>query len=93
MLDLSSAILLYFLYSKPPSTTTIVTEEQEDWMLDGRGEDSSQQQLKLKVTMVGWNIDDTLVITAVNDLTLKVWCSFTGTLKHVLKVCNRYKFS
>lgn len=40
---------------------------------------------KLKVTMVGWNIDDTLVVTAINDHSLKVWCSFTGTLLHGLR--------
>ncbi|XP_013776730.1 bromodomain and WD repeat-containing protein 3-like [Limulus polyphemus] len=45
------------------------------------GEDT---KLKLKVTMVGWSLDDSLVITAVNDHSLKVWDSYTGTLKHIL---------
>ncbi|XP_076372727.1 bromodomain and WD repeat-containing protein 3-like isoform X2 [Tachypleus tridentatus] len=45
------------------------------------GEDT---KLKLKVTMVGWSLDDSLVITAVNDHALKVWDAYTGTLRHVL---------
>ena len=33
---------------------------------------------KLKVTMVAWDLLDKLVITAVNDATIKVWGSSTG---------------
>ncbi|XP_052810053.1 PH-interacting protein-like isoform X2 [Mya arenaria] len=40
---------------------------------------------KLRVTMVAWSSDDKLVITAVNDHVIKVWCSFTGRLVHELK--------
>uniref|UniRef100_A0A670Y8K7 PH-interacting protein n=1 Tax=Pseudonaja textilis TaxID=8673 RepID=A0A670Y8K7_PSETE len=39
---------------------------------------------KLKVTMVAWDRHDNSVITAVNNMTLKVWNSFTGQLTHVL---------
>uniref|UniRef100_A0A8D0GIV0 Pleckstrin homology domain interacting protein n=1 Tax=Sphenodon punctatus TaxID=8508 RepID=A0A8D0GIV0_SPHPU len=39
---------------------------------------------KLKVTMVAWDRRDNSVITAVNNMTLKVWNSFTGQLIHVL---------
>ncbi|XP_042316498.1 PH-interacting protein isoform X4 [Sceloporus undulatus] len=39
---------------------------------------------KLKVTMVAWDRHDSSVITAVNNMTLKVWNSFTGQLIHVL---------
>ncbi|XP_072912545.1 PH-interacting protein isoform X4 [Hemitrygon akajei] len=39
---------------------------------------------KLKVTMVAWDRHDSTVITAVNNLTLKVWNSCTGQLIHVL---------
>ncbi|XP_066556404.1 PH-interacting protein isoform X2 [Amia ocellicauda] len=39
---------------------------------------------KLKVTMVAWDRRDNTVITAVNNLTLKVWNSYTGNLIHVL---------
>uniref|UniRef100_A0A8C9VS31 PH-interacting protein n=1 Tax=Scleropages formosus TaxID=113540 RepID=A0A8C9VS31_SCLFO len=39
---------------------------------------------KLKVTMVAWDRHDNTVITAANNLTLKVWNSYTGTLIHVL---------
>lgn len=49
-------------------------------------EDSNKPQ-KLRVTMVGWNIDDTLVMTAISDSSLKVWDSFTGRVLYRLKVC------
>ncbi|KAL4661021.1 PH-interacting protein [Arapaima gigas] len=39
---------------------------------------------KLKVTMVAWDRHDNTVITAANNLSLKVWNSYTGTLIHVL---------
>ncbi|KAM6954193.1 LOW QUALITY PROTEIN: PH-interacting protein [Aplochiton taeniatus] len=39
---------------------------------------------KLKVTMVAWDRHDATVITAANNLTLKVWNSTTGNLVHVL---------
>uniref|UniRef100_A0A665VR10 PH-interacting protein n=1 Tax=Echeneis naucrates TaxID=173247 RepID=A0A665VR10_ECHNA len=39
---------------------------------------------KLKVTMVAWDQHDSTVITAANNLTLKVWNSTTGNLVHVL---------
>ncbi|KAL0967139.1 hypothetical protein UPYG_G00248290 [Umbra pygmaea] len=39
---------------------------------------------KLKVTMVAWDRHDNTVITAANNLTLKVWNSTTGHLIHVL---------
>ncbi|KAM9003270.1 PH-interacting protein isoform X1 [Sarcophilus harrisii] len=39
---------------------------------------------KLKVTMVAWDRHDNTVITAVNNMTLKVWNSYTGQLIHVL---------
>lgn len=41
---------------------------------------------KLKVTMVAWDRHDSTVITAANNLTLKVWNSITGNLVHVLMV-------
>uniref|UniRef100_A0A8C4MTP3 PH-interacting protein n=1 Tax=Equus asinus asinus TaxID=83772 RepID=A0A8C4MTP3_EQUAS len=39
---------------------------------------------KMKVTMVAWDRHDSTVITAVNNMTLKVWNSYTGQLIHVL---------
>ncbi|XP_072296250.1 PH-interacting protein [Eucyclogobius newberryi] len=39
---------------------------------------------KLKVTMVAWDRHDSTVITAANNLTLKVWNSTNGNLVHVL---------
>lgn len=44
---------------------------------------------KLKVTMVAWDRHDNTVITAVNNMTLKVWNSYTGQLIHVLMVRNK----
>ncbi|XP_035764570.1 PH-interacting protein [Neolamprologus brichardi] len=41
---------------------------------------------KLKVTMVAWDRHDSTVITAANNLTLKVWNSITGNLVHVLMI-------
>ena len=41
---------------------------------------------KLKVTMVAWDRHDSTVITAANNLTLKVWNSTTGNLVHILMV-------
>uniref|UniRef100_G1K3G9 Mitochondrial inner membrane protease ATP23 homolog n=1 Tax=Xenopus tropicalis TaxID=8364 RepID=G1K3G9_XENTR len=39
---------------------------------------------KLKVTMVAWDRHDNFVITAVNNMTLKVWNSSNGQLVHIL---------
>lgn len=39
---------------------------------------------KLKVTMVGWSQDDTMVITAITDHSIKVWDAGTGKLEHTL---------
>ncbi|XP_069866377.1 PH-interacting protein isoform X1 [Dipodomys merriami] len=39
---------------------------------------------KMKVTMVAWDRHDSTVITAVNNMTLKVWNSYTGQLIHIL---------
>lgn len=38
--------------------------------------------------MVAWDRHDGSVITAANNLTLKVWNSITGNLVHVLMVCS-----
>lgn len=39
--------------------------------------------------MVAWDRHDNTVITAVNNMTLKVWNSYTGQLIHVLMVRNK----
>jgi bromodomain and WD repeat domain-containing protein 1/3 len=41
-----------------------------------------------KVTMVAWNRDDSLVLTAVADFMIRVWNSKTGELVRVLKEHN-----
>ena len=43
---------------------------------------------KYKVTMVSWTADDCHVLTAVNDLTIRVWNSLSAQVVHVLKVSN-----
>ena len=65
---------------KKAKNRTRSDEDNDDLDEDGKPQ-------KLKVTMVGWNIDDTLVMTAINDHSLKVWCSFTGKLLYRLRVC------
>ncbi|CAB4032206.1 PH-interacting -like, partial [Paramuricea clavata] len=40
---------------------------------------------KIRVTMVGWDLSDQFVITAINDHSVKVWESKTGKLIYVLK--------
>lgn len=50
-------------------------------------------QDQLRVTMVTWSMDDAMVITAVSDLSIKVWNAYTGTLLRVLEVkhfCDLY---
>ncbi|BFZ25162.1 hypothetical protein BsWGS_28200 [Bradybaena similaris] len=45
----------------------------------------NDSQDQLRVTMVSWSMDDAMVITAVSDLSIKVWNSYTGTLLQVLE--------
>ncbi|KAK0064368.1 bromodomain and WD repeat-containing protein 3 [Biomphalaria pfeifferi] len=40
---------------------------------------------QLRVTMVSWSMDDLMVFTAVSDLSIKVWNSYTGALLKVLE--------
>lgn len=42
--------------------------------------------------MVAWDRHDNTVITAVNNMTLKVWNSYTGQLIHVLMVRKKINF-
>jgi hypothetical protein len=41
---------------------------------------------KHSVTMVTWNTDDTMVVTAQNNFLIKVWNSNNAALIHELKV-------
>uniref|UniRef100_A0A7N5ZZI7 PH-interacting protein n=1 Tax=Anabas testudineus TaxID=64144 RepID=A0A7N5ZZI7_ANATE len=52
--------------------------------LPGYVSKASYKVTKMKVTMVAWDRHDSTVITAANNLTLKVWNSTTGNLVHVL---------
>ena len=67
-------------------------EGNDDRKTDLDREAEEKAKPKLKVTMVTWNIDDSLIITAINDYSLKVWCGFTGKLKHILMVSGFFYF-
>ena len=46
---------------------------------------NAEQEKKLKgVTMVSWSLDDSIVVTAVSDWTLKAWDSHLGSLLYTL---------
>ncbi|XP_067128768.1 bromodomain and WD repeat-containing protein 3 isoform X2 [Centruroides vittatus] len=83
-----------FISGSKDGTALIWRYERQHWhtitlrmttKLEGKPTDEvDDNKQKLRVTMVGWNTDDSVVITAVNDSSLKVWDSYTGKLKHVL---------
>lgn len=50
---------------------------------------SDPKTQRLKVTMVTWSMNDSLVVTAVSDHTLRVWDSKTGTLVRYLLVSEK----
>lgn len=83
---------LFFLLSSkfPPSVTWwIIDFPYLHWDLSCRKYNPpplEDKVTKLKVTMVAWDRHDSMVITAANNLTLKVWNSITGNLVHVLMV-------
>jgi len=45
---------------------------------------NSQQASAERVTMVAWSLDDSLVITAVSDRTLRLWDAHKGALRRTL---------
>ncbi|KAM4888487.1 bromodomain and WD repeat-containing protein 1 isoform 1-T1 [Thomomys bottae] len=82
-----------FLSGSRDGTARIWRFEQLEWrsiLLDMAtrisGDLSSEEErfMKPKVTMIAWNEDDSIVVTAVNDHVLKVWDSYTGQLLHNL---------
>ncbi|XP_074069963.1 bromodomain and WD repeat-containing protein 1 isoform X2 [Macrotis lagotis] len=82
-----------FLSGSRDGTARIWKFEQPEWksiLLDMATRlscDSCSEEekfMKPKVTMIAWNRNDTLVVTAVNDHVLKVWNSHTGQLLHNL---------
>ncbi|KAL6072512.1 hypothetical protein STEG23_030756, partial [Scotinomys teguina] len=82
-----------FLSGSRDGTARIWRFEQLEWrsiLLDMAtrisGDTSSEEErfMKPKVTMIAWNQDDSIVVTAVNDHVLKVWNSYTGQLLHNL---------
>uniref|UniRef100_A0A803TDS2 Pleckstrin homology domain interacting protein n=1 Tax=Anolis carolinensis TaxID=28377 RepID=A0A803TDS2_ANOCA len=88
----SSKFLKYF--GSRDGTARIWMYKRKEWksiLLDmatrpaGQNSQGVEDKItKLKVTMVAWDRHDNSVITAVNNMTLKVWNSFTGQLIHVL---------
>ena len=52
---------------------------------DGSRTGTVDDKKNYAVTMIEWTKDDTHIITAVNDNTLKVWDSTTGQLVSILK--------
>ncbi|XP_008825134.2 bromodomain and WD repeat-containing protein 1 isoform X2 [Nannospalax galili] len=82
-----------FLSGSRDGTARIWRFEQLEWrsiLLDMTtrisGDLSSEEErfMKPKVTMIAWNQNDSIVVTAVNDHVLKVWSSYTGQLLHNL---------
>ncbi|XP_012586370.1 PREDICTED: bromodomain and WD repeat-containing protein 1, partial [Condylura cristata] len=82
-----------FLSGSRDGTARIWRCEQLEWrsvLLDMAarlsGDLSSEEErfMKPKVTMIAWNQNDSIVVTAVNDHVLKVWDSYTGQLLHNL---------
>uniref|UniRef100_F6U2B9 Bromodomain and WD repeat-containing protein 1 n=1 Tax=Equus caballus TaxID=9796 RepID=F6U2B9_HORSE len=82
-----------FLSGSRDGTARIWRFEQLEWrsiLLDMAtrisGDLSSEEErfMKPKVTMIAWNQNDSIVVTAVNDHVLKVWNSYTGQLLHNL---------
>ncbi|GFR63055.1 bromodomain and WD repeat-containing protein 3-like [Elysia marginata] len=45
----------------------------------------SHEEKDVRVTMISWSMDDAMVVTAVSDLTIKIWDAYTGTLLRVLE--------
>ncbi|XP_075398401.1 bromodomain and WD repeat-containing protein 1 isoform X2 [Tenrec ecaudatus] len=82
-----------FLSGSRDGTARIWRFEQLEWrsiLLDMAtrmsGDLSSEEErfIKPKVTMIAWNQNDSIVVTAVNDHVLKAWNSYTGQLLHNL---------
>uniref|UniRef100_A0A671S7W9 PH-interacting protein n=1 Tax=Sinocyclocheilus anshuiensis TaxID=1608454 RepID=A0A671S7W9_9TELE len=80
-----------FVSGSRDGTARVWQLQQQDWrsiLLDMAtklpGLEVLFSHLLIKVTMVAWDCNDNTVITAANNLTLKVWNSYTGNLIHVL---------
>uniref|UniRef100_A0A674BZK7 Pleckstrin homology domain interacting protein n=1 Tax=Salmo trutta TaxID=8032 RepID=A0A674BZK7_SALTR len=86
------ACVCVFVSGSRDGTARIWQLHQQEWrsiLLDMQAKKYNPPPLedkvtKLKVTMVAWDRHDNTVITAANNLTLKVWNSTTGNLIHIL---------
>ncbi|KAG8189872.1 hypothetical protein JTE90_023378 [Oedothorax gibbosus] len=83
-----------FVSGSKDGTALLWKYEKQNWTsitlkmntkLAGQSEEPEDTKAKLRVTMVGWTLDDDRVITAVSDHTIKVWNSYNGNLCYVLK--------
>ncbi|KAK9511582.1 hypothetical protein O3M35_000212 [Rhynocoris fuscipes] len=88
---------LQFISGSKDGTAVIWRFKAQNWVtkhlimstsLLGQKSSTEDNKVKLKVTMVSWSADDSYVITAVTDNTLKVWSPTTGKL---LSVLNSHK--
>ncbi|XP_065293659.1 bromodomain and WD repeat-containing protein 3 isoform X1 [Dermacentor albipictus] len=83
-----------FVSGSKDGTANVWTYERQQWrstrlrmatkLVGSEEQVEEDPKQRLKVTMVGWSQDDHLVVTAVNDHSIKVWDSHTGKLKHIL---------
>ncbi|XP_035213977.1 PH-interacting protein-like isoform X2 [Stegodyphus dumicola] len=83
-----------FISGSKDGTALIWKYERQNWSsiqlkmttkLPGQSDEPEDVKVKLRVTMVGWTLDDSKVVTAVSDSSIKVWNSSTGSLCNVLK--------
>nr|XP_022292305.1 bromodomain and WD repeat-containing protein 3-like isoform X1 [Crassostrea virginica] len=83
-----------FVSGSKDGTARIWRYERQEWRalvlymnttLESTNKNDIEDVKRFRVTMVSWNMDDSLVITAVSDFSIKVWNSHTGNLVHILK--------
>lgn len=83
-----------FVSGSKDGTARIWRYERQEWRavvlymnttLESTNKNDLEDVRRFRVTMVSWNMDDSLVITAVSDFSIKVWNSHTGKLVHILK--------
>nr|XP_042900539.1 bromodomain and WD repeat-containing protein 3 [Parasteatoda tepidariorum] len=84
-----------FITGSKDGTASIWQYKKQNWTsiqlkmttkLPGTQSDEPEDtKVKLRVTMVGWTLDDSRVITAVSDFTIKIWDSNSGNLRFILK--------
>lgn len=85
-----------FVSGSEDGTARIWRYERQEWRAivlnmatklnsDGTEVVPDGSSISVRVTMVCWNVDDSLVMTAVSDFSVKVWDANNGKLLHVLQ--------